>query len=94
MDMEPCNNTASLEAIHEKLDRIIVVQAKQEIVLVEHARRSTASEKRATILENHVARMDKRLVKNDSFIKFTMWSIPILVVVITAFIQVFLRAPK
>jgi CTP:molybdopterin cytidylyltransferase MocA len=78
MDMEPCNNTASLEAIHEKLDRIIVVQAKQEIVLVEH----------------HVARMDKRLVKNDSFIKFTMWSIPILVVVITAFIQVFLRAPK
>ena len=73
--------------IEKRLSSIDITLAKQEVVLREHVRRSTA-------LEKYVNSLDKKVVKNESFIKYTMWDLPIVVAVSAIAVQILLRYVK
>lgn len=67
------NDEEFKDKVLEKLTKLEVISEKNRSTLVEHARRSTASEGRLDVLEAFVRKIWVRLEKHLSFVRGVIW---------------------
>jgi hypothetical protein len=73
--------------IEKRLNSIDITLAKQEVVLREHVRRSTA-------LERYVNSLDRKVIKSESFVKYSMWMLPLIIAISAVVVQIVTRYAK